>query len=124
MKTSKAFGIVCGITIFSLMLMGCGGGSSSTTPAPNLLVDQASYDFGSVTVGKTVTLLVNVSNTGTADLSVDDLTMSDLVNFSIASGSCGAAPYTLAAGEDCEVELTFTPAEVRSYSETLVISSK
>jgi VWFA-related protein len=107
--------------------MGCGGSSSNSSntaaSAPNLIVYQDSYDFGSVTVGKTATLLVTVSNTGTASLSVDDLTMSDLVNFSIASGSCGSAPYNLDAGADCELELTFTPTEVNSFSETLVISS-
>jgi hypothetical protein len=89
MKTSKPLGYLCGIfSLFSLILMGCGGSSSNSSntaaSAPNLIVYQDSYDFGSVTVGKTATLLVTVSNTGTASLSVDDLTLSDLVNFSIA----------------------------------------
>ena len=126
MKASKRFVLLtCGLLlIISGMTMACGGGGGgSTTPAPNLVVDQASYDFGNVTVGKTATLQVLVSNTGSADLSVDDLTISDLVNFTIASGTCGSAPYTLAAGADCTVVLTFTPTAVGTYSEDLDISS-
>lgn len=125
MKTSKALGLLCGIfMMFSWMLVGCGGGGSdSAAPAPILSVDQSAYDFGSVTTGKTATLQATVSNDGTADLSVDDLTISDLTNFTIASGTCGAAPYTLAAGEDCTVVLTFTPTTVDIFSETLTLSS-
>jgi VWFA-related protein len=134
MKAGKKFLLqACGLLlIISGVTMGCGAGSSGssdgsdgdpTTIAPNLVIDQASYDFGNVTVGKTATLQVMISNTGSADLSVDDLTISDSVNFALTSDTCGTAPYTLAAGADCTVVVTFTPTVTGSYSEVLDISS-
>lgn len=127
MKRRGNLALICALLVMLFwMPIGCGssgGGGSSSTPAPNLYVDRTTFDFGDVTTSKTGTLQVTIQNTGSADLSVNDLTISDLVNFNLDTGTCGSAPYTLAAGSSCSVTLSFTPTEVKAYSETMTISS-
>ncbi|HYM10711.1 MAG TPA: choice-of-anchor D domain-containing protein, partial [Bryobacterales bacterium] len=86
-----------------------GTGSTVATASPT------SLSFGQVRVGhassaKTVTL----TNTGGASLTFSSITAS--ASYSISSNTCGAS---LAAGANCTVGVTFTPAVKGTINGTL-----
>ena len=129
MKVGKKFLLLGSfLLIFAAMtgmLVGCGGSSSSggsnggDTEAPNLELSKATYNFGNVTLGNSATLSVIINNTGSKNLSITKLTISNNTNFSIdPSGS-----FTVAAGLNRTVNVTFTPTVEGSYSEKLTITS-
>jgi VWFA-related protein len=127
MKLSKKLLLLCTSLLIVAgmtgMLVGCGGGSSSNSPSNNqtgnLELSKSTYNFGNVTLGNAATLSVIISNTGTKDLSITQLTLSDNSNFAIdPSGPC-----TVAAGLNCTFNITFSPTVEGSYSETLNIAS-
>jgi Abnormal spindle-like microcephaly-assoc'd, ASPM-SPD-2-Hydin len=91
-------------------------------PIPDISVSPLIYDFGDVELGSTSTVLINISNEGDADLTVDDI--------SLQSGLCEdftVTPVTLPLvipPEDTEdVEITYTPSEVGSCLGVLEIAS-
>ncbi len=74
-----------------------------------------SIDTGSVSLqvdfGGTASATVNVTNSGSADLTISDI--ADLAfPFSFDGGSCFAVPTTLAAGESCSIDVLFDPGTV------------
>ncbi len=80
--------------------------------------DKGIYDFGTVSMGKTVTLKVRVTNTGRGDLVVDKFEKVDGAN--VALGSVAdpepvvfkldyESPTNIAAGETGEFTLSFIP---------------
>ena len=130
MKKSRNLLLLCSLL---LMFVGCGGSSGGDGGTDNsnpdqtvigvLQVDKSAYNFGNVTVGNTATLSVIISNTGTGNLSIDDIAISDPIDFAIAPGECGSGPFTLAAGMSCAVMVTFSPSVEGSYSESIRITS-
>ena len=89
-----------------------GTGSTLATVSPT------SLNFGQVRVGhassaKTVTL----TNSGGASLSFSSITAS--ASFAISSNTCGAS---LAAGANCTVGVTFTPAAKGTINGTLIFT--
>ena len=129
------------LILFSLVSIGCSGGGDSDTPAnatdtptPDISVLPASYDFGTVTgANSAAPLEVNIQNSGTADLIVSDISLSDTTNFSLdltgGDNPCASATPTITAGNSCTVTVDFLPqdteipAEGISYTATLAIGS-
>lgn len=80
-------------------------------------------DFGDVVVGSASDAeLLTLSNTGSAILNISAIT-SAAAPFADAGGSCGAAPFTIAASESCTLSYTFNPTETGVITQTLVVSS-
>jgi VWFA-related protein len=134
MKRNGNFLLLCSFfLIFTGMIVGCSGSVGNNDDKNDLNPDQhqtgnlqlckSTYNFGNVTLGNAATLSVTISNVGTANLSITDITLSDNNNFTIDPNECGSGPYTVAAGLSCAVIVTFSPTAEGSYSETLSITS-
>lgn len=80
----------------------------------------ATLDFGQVPTGATVTLSVNVSNTGTTSAVVQSVT-APTAPFS--AGSLPAAGFTIPAGASVSVPISFAPTVVGAASSALVVSA-
>lgn len=79
--------------------------------------------FGEQLVGTTsAPAEVTLQNTGSDTLSVSDISAPGS-GFALAGGSCGVAPFTLAAGADCTLSYTFTPAAMGAASSTVSVTS-
>lgn len=104
----------------------------STDPNPNnftlqgegvhavINIDPSDIDFGLVAVGSQAVAGITVSNAGAMfDIDVFNPAMSPLPpEFDIQPGTCAPFPFTLAPGQDCELEVIFTPAAPGAVLET------
>lgn len=95
-------------------------GQSVMAAEADIAVDPASVNFGSVTVGSSKDGSVSILNEGTAALNINSVSVGG-ANASefIQSHQCA----TIAAGDSCDVDLTFTPAGEGSKGATLTIQS-
>jgi len=95
---------------------------------PNISVSSSSLNFGNVNVGRSsAPLAITIYNTGTSDLQVSSMTLSDAANYSInvseGSNSCGSATPTIAPNGSCTVTVTFSPSSSGIIEASLLISS-
>jgi hypothetical protein len=102
---------------------GGGGGSGSGPPpsAPVVSLSSTSLTFGQQGMGTTSTAqAVTLSNTGNASLSISSITLSGTNSGDFAeSGNCVS---TVAPGNNCTINVTFTPSAMGSRSASLVIA--
>jgi hypothetical protein len=90
----------------------------------NLTVDPTSYDFGNVVVEKlSPPQTFTISNTGTADLHVSGMTLSDTTNYSLDVSPCGSTTPTIAPDSSCTVTITFSPLSTGQKDASLTINS-
>ena len=87
-------------------------------PAPEFTIAPASLDFGSVAVGSSSTLQATVSNPGTDDLVISNLTSSD-GQFTFAPNTF---PITVTPGNDQIFDVTFTPSASGLQTATLTFT--
>ena len=80
-----------------------------------LSVAPDSLGFGEVPVGGDTSLVLRVRSTGTSDLQVSDINVSDPV-FTVSDTA-----FSLAPAESADVTVTFTPTAAQSYSGTLTL---
>jgi hypothetical protein len=93
------------------------GNPGAAAGAPAITLASTALSFSSVVVGSSSSAqLLNISNTGTADLIISQAT-SSLPDFSI-SGNCA----TIAAGSNCNLTVSFTPAQVGSRSGNITLA--
>jgi hypothetical protein len=97
-------------------------------PEPDISVSPLGNDFGDVIVGNSsAPLEVTISNTGTADLNVSGITLSDTTNYSLdvngGSNPAGSTAPVILAGEDQTVTVTFSSASIGIFSANLTIDS-
>lgn len=88
---------------------------SITELAPKIALSGSSIQFGVVKVNSTSQRVVTISNIGSAELVVDDITSSSQV-FSASPVSTAILP-----SEEHDVTISFTPAANNYYNETLTI---
>ncbi|MCG8394458.1 MAG: choice-of-anchor D domain-containing protein [Pseudomonadales bacterium] len=95
-------------------------GVSVVQTEADIAVDPQSVNFGSVTVGSSADSTLSILNEGTAALNIN----------SVSVGGANASEFiqdhqcaTIAAGESCDVDLTFTPAGEGAKDATLTIQS-
>ncbi|KUJ83721.1 hypothetical protein AVO43_07765 [Microbulbifer sp. ZGT114] len=92
-------------------------GTSGATTEPDINAP-ASLDFGDIAPGNTNTLGATISNTGTADLVINNVSAPS-APFSIASNNCG----TVSPSASCQLTIDFSPSADGSYSSSISISS-
>ena len=95
---------------------------TSTTPAvpePEITVSPTSIDFNDVTEGTSSDLTVNIANDGTADLNVSSLTTTNAL-FTVESPG---TPLVIAAGNNADVTVRFSPIAAGAQSGTLNVVS-
>jgi hypothetical protein len=96
-----------------------------TVPAGDILVEPATYDFGTLTVGGSATTVVTVSNVGDGVLTIDDwsysATDSDL--HVLDAGGLTALPATLAPGDSTDMVVEYVPSAAGGDEGSLAISS-
>jgi hypothetical protein len=115
----------------ALSLSGCVGltgagtpqGKSNTTSNPaslgTLAANATSFSFGSVAAGSTGTQNLTLTNTGSATVTISQVTI-DAAGFSMV-GSMSAV--TIAAGQSRTFQMIFTPAKAGAVSGNMSITS-
>lgn len=90
-------------------------------PAPAFSVDYSVLDFALVRKGESVDKPVTISNTGTADLSLNGFTISGVnaANFSFVSGNTTG---TIAPNTTRKVVVRFSPPDIGDYAASLKIT--
>jgi len=97
-----------------------GGGGGGGTPSASL--SSSSLSFGNEAAGMTSSAqTVTLSNTGSAALSISSVAIAGTnpSDFAEVANTCGSS---VAAGGQCTIEVTFTPAAANSYTATLNIA--
>jgi hypothetical protein len=96
---------------------------SEPLSSPQISVSSTSLDFGSVDVGNSSFTNLTVTNSGSADLIIGQLTLSgaDTLDFNTRNDNCTGA--TVAPSQNCTVQIVFSPRSTGSRSATLSISS-
>ncbi|MFC2085179.1 choice-of-anchor D domain-containing protein, partial [Bacteroidota bacterium] len=109
--TSNAANAPGGITSITI------SGNGIPAAAPVIELSSNTINFGDVTVNQQSDQNLTISNTGTADLVVLNITSDNNV-FTVNLTS-----FTISQGSDQQVTITFLPTEVTSYSGTITIQS-
>ncbi len=91
------------------------GGNGS----PQISLSQQSLTFPQTTVGDTSHLMLTVSNIGTADLEVTNITFDNQV----FSSSAGPFPITISPGNNQNIQVDFHPTGFQLYTGTMSIES-
>jgi len=96
-------------------------------PVPDIAVSPVSITFPDVPLTQSSTTDVTLSNTGTDNLSVTGIALATGTHYSVAVGGSNACPNlapTLAAGNNCTVQVTFAPATVaNNITDMLTVTS-
>ncbi len=92
--------------------------------AGHLTVSPTSLPFGPVLVDETLTLQVELSNTGLADLTISAIGTGDGEGpFSSVVNREAGAPWVLTPGSDMTVDVTFAPTQQGAASGALTVDS-
>jgi predicted nucleotidyltransferase len=110
------------------LVVACSNNGNGRLDAPDISVSPLNNDFMGVVIGdSSAPIEVTISNTGSADLSVSGMTLSDTTNFILALNGgttpCGSNTPVIAAGGNCTVEIVFAPLSIQIISAILQIPS-
>ncbi|MGE5254547.1 MAG: choice-of-anchor D domain-containing protein [Planctomycetaceae bacterium] len=96
---------------------------SEPLSSPQISVSSTFLDFGSVDVGDSSFTNLTITNSGSADLIIQQMTFSgtNTLDFSTRNDDCTGA--TVAPSQNCTVQIVFSPRFTGSRSATLSISS-
>jgi hypothetical protein len=87
-----------------------------STPAPSVCLSSSSVDFGSILINTSASANLNITNCGDAPLQISS------VSSSVPSITAGPGCLTLAVGNTCALQLTFSPTTSSSLSGTLTLT--
>ncbi len=96
------------------------GGNTWPKDAWTISVSPPALDYGAIEIGRSQTLSVTVSNTGTGDLVLGTITP-PAAPYSLTTDGCTGR--TLAAAASCTVTLEFAPAAGGVFDSSLIIYS-
>jgi len=99
-------------------LVGVNGSVTADVGSNLLAVRPASLDFGTVLVGSSRVLPIELENVGGVDVTVSDVGMGT-AQFAAAPLPGGA--LVLAPGQTAQVDITFSPDSVQSYADSVVV---
>ncbi len=96
--------------------------------SPDILVSPTSYNFGNVQVGSSsAPQTFTISNTGTADLHISGMALSDTANYSLnvngGSSPCASTTPTINSDSSCTVTITFSPSSTGKKDANLTVTS-
>jgi hypothetical protein len=91
------------------------------TPVPDIDVTPAALDFGSVVLGGATAKVVRVTNVGTGPLTVTGIAL--CAGTSLEYAWSPDAPFTLAAGANREIDITYAPLTAAADAGCLEIAS-
>jgi YD repeat-containing protein len=96
--------------------------------ASSISVLPVSHDFGNINVGSSsAPQTFTISNTGTSDLHISGMTLSDTTNYSLningGTSPCGSATPTIAPNSTCAVTVTFSPSLTGTIDANLTVNS-
>jgi hypothetical protein len=96
---------------------------SEPLSSPQISVSSTFLDFGSVDVGDSSFTDLTITNSGSADLIIQQMTFSgtNTLDFNTRNDNCTGA--TVAPSQNCTVQIVFSPRFTGSRSATLSISS-
>jgi len=100
---------------------------TSVPSHPVIVVSPASHDFGCLPVGaESDPFLVDISNSGDADLYISSLTLTGTTHYTLELSECSdfygdTAP--LQPGGGCSVSVVFNPASGGTFNEYLMVES-
>ncbi len=116
-KLAGALLLLLGLTF----LAGCQGVSAGNTAPPvgTLSFANGSISFGNVVAGRSKTLTVTATNTGSGAVNISSAAISTKY-FSLTSPSL---PASIAAGQSTTVSLTFSPNAAGAFNATMTIGS-
>ena len=106
-----------GTTLSSSVIVTVEGSGSKT---PNIYLSQSSIDFPGVVLGNNLDRTIVITNTGNENLSIGQLSMSNLP-FKIAADT--ASNTTLAPAQTCSLSVRFSPTSQGTPTATLSIPS-
>jgi hypothetical protein len=92
----------------------------TSTPAP-LTLSATALNFGTVNVGASATLPLQITNTAASAASFISLSASG--DFSAANGTCPAPGASLAPSQSCTAQITFTPTASGTRAGTLSLAT-
>ena len=96
----------------------------ATGLAPQLLIDPASYDFGSIPIGCAASTELLITNTGNQPLEVGGVALSDQSSAAeFALPAPGAYPAAVAPGDSLPVAVDYTPGDTVPDTGGLVVLS-
>ena len=95
---------------------------------PNISVTPNFYDFSPIVVGtSSAPQTFTISNTGTADLNISEMALSDTTNYTLdvngGTNPCGNTTPTINPDSNCTVTVSFNPSSAGQKDASLIISS-
>ena len=99
------------------------GGSGMAVAAPAIDTGAATLDFGVQRLNGASSQALTVTNTGTAMLQVNAVTISGPFAIDPASSQCPPPPFTLAPGASCQLVVTFSASVAGKQSGQVSIAS-
>jgi uncharacterized repeat protein (TIGR01451 family) len=102
-----------------------GGGSFSLSGngvQGMLSVSPNPLNFPQLFVGTNQTAALTIGNTGLGALQVTSIT-APMAPFSVVGGTCGNAPFSLAAGATCTINYNFSPSQIGPFTQALTLVS-
>jgi len=96
---------------------GAGGGGGGAAGA--VLSIATTTDFGTKRTGTATVKRVDITNTGTANLTITAVVTSG-APFTVAIGTCGTA---VAPGRRCRIDVTYQPTAPSVFSGTVTLTS-
>jgi hypothetical protein len=96
-----------------------------TVTGAKLVISEQSADLGIVSVGCTATLSIDARNTGTEDLVIQSLQLTNDAEFTLEDGRGGQVvlPIRIPPGDSAIIDLVYTPIAEHRVSTTLQIQS-
>lgn len=102
-------------------------GNGLLPPAPDIVINPMSNDFGNVMIGSTSSRNITISNRGDAVLNITHMILSDTMNFSLdmngGMAPCGSGAVAIPNAGNCTMAVMFSPNSMGIKNSTLTIGS-
>ncbi len=103
-------------------------GNAVSAPVPHISVSPGNHSFGDIPTGSlSAPAEITITNTGTADLAILDMSLSETTNFDLdvsgGNSPCGSTSPTISPGQNCSVAITFSPFSTGTFNALLSIDS-
>jgi len=123
LSTYRLFGSIAtaaSLPLVALTIFGCASvAPHSSTSQPVLFLSRTSFNFNTVVIGKSATETLHISNTGSAPLTLESVTLKS-TQFTLTGPS---VPRTILPAQGVDYTLTFEPSLAGNASAAIQITS-